>query len=965
MTMKEGADPDVFLAEVQDLANKLHYLDEGVSDARLADIVLQGLPPSYDQLRLMADMDSRFTFAKRSSKPPATYTRAARAAVYSSVITTSATRTSTESAAAAGGKDTFSMLVDSGASTHFIDSTLIPGIEDWMLSYRKLTPPMVITTAGLRRVYGTAAAVLPWVVVDTDGVERHISVSITVVPGMGKHLFPPKYAQRQGVHTIFTAGNYIDAINLKVGLRHFEMIDYVDLRLVRGVHARHAVVGKPHVRGLLTPPTPPTTLATLAASADVWHRRLGHPNEAVVRAVAKIPESGVVLSDTMSKCDTCLVTKRIQLAHPKTALHKATEPLGCVYTDIIGRISPAAIGYMYVSKFTDEVTRYKAFYLIRSKDKALDTLVRFVQDLAIPYGRRVLRLRSDGGGEYRAGYFKKSCKQTGIVEFTATNTPQQNGISERDGRTIMGVTRCLMQGANLLGWLWGEVCCTAVYLVNRLPHSALGFHTPYFTMFGEQAALSHLRVVGARAIVHFEHHRDKLPDRAWEGRLVGYSKDSRAYRIYNPATRRVVESRNVTFIENADAPLSTAAADSRESAFPPDANSRGAMHFGDDSDSDSSVDSDDDTDAGTDTDVDEDPIELDGHDRRPRDGKDPSRGLHVQHLNVKTAFLNAPVEEDMWVYQAPGFEEDHPITGKQQVLKIRKSLYGLRQSPRNWNHTFSRAIESIGFKPIYSDPCVYVLGSGKDYVVLSIYVDDVLLLGVDPWVVGNIRGQLMNKFSMTNLGSASLVLGMEKEQGDGYIKVSQGNYVNSVLRKFDFHDSNPAPTPEVGKPLACKPDSPVYLDKTGIKKYQEVVDTLMYLVNTTRWDIAFATLGLTRALAAPTEEHMVAAKRVLRYLRGTPDLPTVYRRGPLELVGFTDSDFAGELESRRSCTGFFFMLGGGVISSAAVLQKTVAQSTTEAELMALHGASQEGTYLLNLLGNLECASTPSSSTATR
>ena len=105
-------------------------------------------------------------------------------------------------------------------------------------------------------------------------------------------------------------------------------------------------------------------------------------------------------------------------------------------------------------------------------------------------------------------------------------------------------------------------------------------------------------------------------------------------------------------------------------------------------------------------------------------------------------------------------------------------------------------------------------------------------------------------------------------------------------------------------------------------------------------------------MAAPTEEHLVAAKRVLRYLRGTPDLPTIYRKGSLELVGFTDSDFAGELESRRSCTGFLFMLGGGVISSAAVLQKTIAQSTTEAELMALHAASQEGTYLLNLLREL-------------
>ncbi|CAN0469558.1 unnamed protein product [Hapterophycus canaliculatus] len=148
-----------------------------------------------------------------------------------------------------------------------------------------------------------------------------------------------------------------------------------------------------------------------------------------------------------------------------------------------------------------------------------------------------------------------------------------------------------------------------------------------------------------------------------------------------------------------------------------------------------------------------------------------SKVLHVEHLDVKTAFLYAPVEEDVWVFQAPGFEEDHPVTGKQHVLKLLKSLYGLRQSPRNWNTTFAGAIKSIGFKPIFSDPCVYVYGSDKTYVVLSIYVDDMLLFGVDPNVVKNVRDQLMNKFSMTNLGSASLVLGMVIEQGDGYIKV--------------------------------------------------------------------------------------------------------------------------------------------------------------------------------------------------
>lgn len=991
--------------------------------------------------------------------------------------------------------DSFTMLVDSGASEHFIDSDLIPDVRECLTSCTVLDPPMVITTAGLHSIHGFATGTLPCAVVDTNGQEHEISVSVTLVPGLGRHLFSPTAAQKHGIHTVFGSENYIDAIHFKVGLRHSDKMQNVDLRIIRDVHTRQPPMREPLLRD-----ETPSAVAAVATSADLWHRRLGHPHEAVVRAVAKIPGAGVSITDPMTKCDTCYVNKSVQQAHPKTTVHKAVAPLQRVYTDLIGPLSPAAKGgYMYISKFSDEFTRFRAFYLIHSKEEAINTLIRFVQDLAIPHGRRVLCLRSDGGGEYRAKYYERYCKQTGIIqEFTATNTPQQNGISERDGRTILNMTRCLLQGANLPKWLWGEVCCTAVYIVNRLPHSALKFDTPYFRMFGEQASLSHLRVIGARTFVHHETHRSKLEDKAWEGQLVGYSKDSRAYRIYNSRTRRVVESRNVTFIETPDVPL-PAAAVYHDSDAPPDSDSGGNINGinngndnqdiyngNDDQDSktaDSNVDSDSD---------DESPIEPDGHDRRLRSrgsdllsapheelsakqrralrqlafsvtsnatsplvppasiptpntfrqamqspfagkwkaamekellslqehevadlvsvdtlprGASPvgsrwvfkvkpdgtfkarlvvqgfgqrhgidcggtfapvcrissqrtllciaaSKGLHVEHLDVKTAFLNAPVEEDVWVQQAPGFEETHPETGKPQVLKLRKSLYGLRQSPRNWNSTFARAIESIGFSPIFSDPCVYVYGSGDTYVVLSIYVDDVLLLGVNPTTVKTVREQLMSKFSMTNLGAASLVLGMEIKQGDGYIKVSQGNYVEAVLQRFDFHDANPAPTPGTGKAIGRNPKDTVFLSKDGIKRYQEIVGSLMYLVNTSRWDIGFAVLNLTRGMAAPTETHMAAAKRVLRYLRGNPDLPTIYRKGSLELTGFTDSDFAGDEETRRSCTGFLFMLGGGVISSAAVLQKTISQSTTEAELIALHSASQEGVYLLNLLREL-------------
>lgn len=208
-------------------------------------------------------------------------------------------------------------------------------------------------------------------------------------------------------------------------------------------------------------------------------------------------------------------------------------------------------------------------YLIKTKDEAIDTLERFMQDVIIPNGFRLEQLRSDCGGEYVASYFKKYCKTVGIKqELTAPATPQQNGISERSGRTLMNIVRCLLRGANIPAELWGELCCTAVYITNRLPHVNLGHQTPYYMMFNEQASLHHhLRVIGSSAFVHVETYKPKLAQRAWEGKLVGYSPNSKAY---NPTTRRVVSSRNESFIEPMDAALPPAGTDENISFRSPD-----------------------------------------------------------------------------------------------------------------------------------------------------------------------------------------------------------------------------------------------------------------------------------------------------------------------------------------------------------------------------------------------------------
>ncbi|CAB1103214.1 unnamed protein product [Ectocarpus sp. CCAP 1310/34] len=170
--------------------------------------------------------------------------------------------------------------------------------------------------------------------------------------------------------------------------------------------------------------------------------------------------------------------------------------------------------------------------------------------VAAPLGRRIEIIRCDRGGENVANIFTAYCMDSGItIEYAATNTPQQNGVSGRDGQTLTTITRCLMEDGAFPPTLWGELMMTAVDLSNRSPHSVLGGVTPYFKMYGKEADLSRLRVIGARSFVNYERYTKKLSDRTFEGKLCGFSRDSKTYRIYNPATGNVVESRNVTFIE--------------------------------------------------------------------------------------------------------------------------------------------------------------------------------------------------------------------------------------------------------------------------------------------------------------------------------------------------------------------------------------------------------------------------------
>ena len=416
-----------------------------------------------------------------------------------------------------------------------------------MAEHQKLDQPKPIVTAGNKTVFATATRKICRHITNQSGQPIPVRIFVMLVPGKGRHLFSAR-AMQSAVNTILETGNPHLLFGSKTSLLLNQNEE--DAGMCSFDVSLRAMDGLTQGKSKKTPSTSSVTLAA-QASADTWHRRLGHMNPRNMKTIRKVNGNVVEYTATVSGCDICAVGKSTQKVHPKDQ-HKTDEPTKLVYTDLVGHITPAARGgYKYVRKFTDDFSRLKEVFLLESKTEAVDSLHLYIVTVAVPLGLRIQRLTCDKGGEYISKDFKALCIISGIsMEYTATATPQQNGISKRDGRTLATMTRCLLKDGNFPRNMWGELFSTAVYLSKRSPHSALAGATAFFKMHDEEADLSGLRAIGSRAFMHTGTYTTKLDDKAWEGKLCGFSQDSRVHRIYNPEKGTVVESQNDTFLES-------------------------------------------------------------------------------------------------------------------------------------------------------------------------------------------------------------------------------------------------------------------------------------------------------------------------------------------------------------------------------------------------------------------------------
>jgi len=313
------------------------------------------------------------------------------------------------------------------------------------------------------------------------------------------------------------------------------------------------------------------------------------------------------------------------------------------------------------------------------------------------------------------------------------------------------------------------------------------------------------------------------------------------------------------------------------------------------------------------------------------------RQWHISQLDVKNAFLNGDLQEEVYMAPPPGISHDSGY-----VCKLKKALYGLKQAPRAWFEKFSIVISSLGFVSSNHDSALFIKCTDAGRIILSLYVDDMIITGDDIDGISVLKTELARRFEMKDLGYLRYFLGIEVAYSPRGYLLSQSKYVADILERARLTDNKTVDTPIEVNARYFSSDGLPLIDPT---LYRTIVGSLVYLT-ITRPDIAYAVYVVSQFVASPTTVHWAAVLRILRYLRDTVFQSLLLSStSSLELHAYSDADHGSDPTDRKSVTGFCIFLGNSLISWKSKKQSIVSQSSTEAEYRAMASTTKEIVWL--------------------
>jgi histone deacetylase 1/2 len=326
-----------------------------------------------------------------------------------------------------------------------------------------------------------------------------------------------------------------------------------------------------------------------------------------------------------------------------------------------------------------------------------------------------------------------------------------------------------------------------------------------------------------------------------------------------------------------------------------------------------------------------------------------ARNWPVNQMDVNNAFLQGHLRERVYCQQPVGFVD---ANRPNHVCLLDKSLYGLKQAPRAWFERFTEFLHRLGFVSSKSDASLFVLRRGSGIAYLLLYVDDVVLTASSTALLRQLIAQLLGEFSMKDLGALHYFLGISVTRSSSGFFLSQQQYAAELLDRANMVDCRPVSTPvDTHSKLSADAGAPV----DDASEYRSIVGGLQYLTMT-RPDLSYAVQQACLHMHDPRAHHLAMVKRIMRYIRGSADHGLhIHRSTDLDLIGYSDADWAGCPDTRRSTSGYAVFLGDSLVSWSSKRQPTVSRSSAEAEYRAVANVVAECCWLRQLLGELHLA----------
>ncbi|GAU46965.1 hypothetical protein TSUD_143070 [Trifolium subterraneum] len=594
-------------------------------------------------------------------------------------------------------------------------------------------------------------------------------------------------------------------------------------------------------------------------------------------------------------CIICLLGKHHRSSFKSNLPMRSSEVLNVVHSDICGPIDVLSTGgNKYFITFVDEYSRMIWLYHIKAKSEAFEVFKRFKTLVEKQSDKSIKVLRTYGGGEYTSKEFENYCKDQGIIhEVTAPYTPQHNGLAERRNRSILDMARSMVKQKGLQHRFWGE----AVYILNKSPTKKLIDEVPEDVWSKCKPSVTHFKVFGSLSYTHVpDARRKKLDDKSEPMVFVGYHRtDTEPLDVKSALKSKVWLEAMIDELKSIGKNRTWDMC-----KLPSDKRAIDVKWV---------------------YKLKQNP---EGQVIKHKARLVAKGFLQKQGLDYDEVFSPVARHETIRLVIALACSRRWPVPlgcKEDRVLKLNKALYGLKQAPRAWNKRIDQFLVMQGFVKCSVEYGVYVKHSDdKHMLIICLYVDDLLVTGSSLTEIENFKSQMQSEFEMTDLGKLPYFLGID-------------TYRHRL--KLEVEESSET------------------VDST---MFRQLLGSLRYLCQT-RPDIIYAVGYVSRFMSNPLKSHLLAAKRILRYINGTIHYGVLYPyardSSKLELNGFSDADWCGDKVDRRSTSGYVFKFQNAPVSWCSKKQSVIALSSCEAEYVAGSLAACQANWLQSLLSEMK------------